>query len=98
MYERHGCRCEVCVKANWQPKAAHARKVQAESLDAATNHYKEWTGPEMEILTRSDLTRREKAAMLGRTYDAVTNMLAKLDVDPRKQRLAGQPKPEAAES
>jgi hypothetical protein len=67
--------------------------LQAESVAGAANHGKEWTGPELEVLARDDLTAQQKALLLKRTNAAVKNMLRKLRVDPRKQRLAGQPEP-----
>lgn len=66
----------------------HAAR-QAETLSHATNCYKQWTGPELEIAARDDLTVTEAALMLGRTWKAVRVMRSKLRTDPRKIQLAG---------
>lgn len=58
--------------------------------DAAVNHGKQWTGPELEILCREDLTHRQAAEALGRTLYAVRHQRQLLRVDPRKINLAGQ--------
>lgn len=57
--------------------------------DTATNHRKEWTGPELEIIARPDLSASQAAKLLGRTLYAVKHMRRKLMVDPRKIRVAG---------
>jgi hypothetical protein len=59
------------------------------TLDIAINHGKEWTGPELELAARSDLTAKEVASMLGRTLFAVECVRVKLKDDPRKIKLAG---------
>lgn len=61
------------------------------ALDQATNHSKQWTGPELEIAMRDDLTARQVAAMLGRTIYAVKHMRRLVKIDPRKDRLANLP-------
>lgn len=62
---------------------------QRETSEDARNHKKEWTGPELEIAARDDLSTREAAEKLGRTYISVETMRRKLKRDPRKARLAG---------
>lgn len=47
-----------------------------------------WTGPELEIVARTDLTAREAAVMLGRTLYAVKHQRKAIRNDPRKARLA----------
>jgi len=45
---------------------------QRQTADVAHRNKSEWTGPELELLlTRDDLSNRELALMLGRTYYAV---------------------------
>jgi hypothetical protein len=66
--------------------------LQAETLPTATRSGYQWTGPELEIATRSDLTVKEAARMLGRTYYAVRTMRALVSIDPRKTALLGLPK------
>jgi hypothetical protein len=48
-----------------------------------------WTGPEMELAARSDLTAREVALMTGRTFGAVKGMRHRLRHDPKVITLAG---------
>jgi transcription elongation factor Elf1 len=67
----------------------YASENQSQSLESATNHYKEWTGPELELLLREDLTAIELAEMLNRTLHSVRRMRVKVQKDPRKQVHAG---------
>lgn len=60
-----------------------------ETVGGASNLGKEWTGPEIEIALRKDLTAVQVAKMLGRTNYAVQNIRHAHKVDPRKQELAG---------
>lgn len=62
---------------------------QRDSIPNASNHYKEWTGPELEMLLRKDLTAANLATILGRTLHSVTKMRRKVLRDPRKLSLAG---------
>jgi hypothetical protein len=64
-----------------------AARRQARTVESARNWGKEWTGPELEVLARGDLTRAQKALLLGRTYNAVANMLRRVCVDPRTEFL-----------
>lgn len=66
----------------------HAK--QREAVEAARNHRKEWTGPELELVMRDDLTDREKAEKLGRTFYAVRHIIRRINrSDPVKVHLAG---------
>lgn len=51
-------------------EARYAREAQSES-GVAPRKGQEWTGPEIEILSREDLTAKQIAQMTGRTYFAV---------------------------
>lgn len=86
---RAGCRCDDCRAANttWN---ARKRREQAASADTATRYNYEWTGPELEVAAREDLTAREVATMLGRTIAAVNGKRKKLRTMPRDQWLAGK--------
>jgi hypothetical protein len=55
---------------------------------SARNWNKQWTGPELEIAARDDLSARQVALMLGRTLYAVKHMRRQLRIDPRKINLA----------
>lgn len=48
-----------------------------------------WTGPELEIAARKDLTATQVARMIGRSPNAVQKIRTKLRRDPRKVLLAG---------
>jgi hypothetical protein len=63
--------------------------VQAETTDAARRHGYVWTGPELEIVARDDLTVKQIALMLGRTYTAVEKARERIRRDPRADFLAG---------
>lgn len=96
-YQAYLCRCEICCAAgaaSWQrnparlrrqPKPAEHRRIAAQ----ATRGTYTWTGPELELACRRDLTSPEVARMLGRTVAAVQKMRSKLRDDPRKIALAG---------
>jgi hypothetical protein len=61
----------------WVDRTAKARR-QAETLEKAGRHYYRWTGDELELADRDDLTIKEIALMIGRSYAAVKNMRQKL--------------------
>jgi hypothetical protein len=63
--------------------------VRAETRRQARRHYYQWTGPELEIAARQDLTAKQVALMTGRTYGAVTSMRRRLRDDPKVIWLAG---------
>ena len=67
----------------------HEHEQALVTLPLAVNSGKEWTGPELEILTRRELTDTTAALMLGRTSRAVSQQRHLLSVDPRKINLAG---------
>jgi hypothetical protein len=85
----NGCRCEACVSVARQHRNRIQKRANSETLATATNHYKQWTGPELEIASRTDLTARQAAQMLGRTLKSVKHIRAKLLVDPRYRDTAG---------
>jgi hypothetical protein len=60
-------------KVEAQARAATMRtigRLQSETLPNASQHHKEWTGPDLEMVLRQDLTVREIALRLGRTFAA----------------------------
>lgn len=61
----------------------------SQTLENATRHRYPWTGPELEIAARKDLTDMEVAQLLGRSRYAVQNARARLERDPRYRDLAG---------
>lgn len=64
------------------------RRIQQEVKDGAMKSGDEWTTAEMEVVARPDLTVREAALLLRRTYYATRAMRDKIKRDPRKARLA----------
>lgn len=66
---------------------------QAETLEKARRRGQQWTGAELEIAARPDLTAKEVALMLGRTFAAVEKMRRKLQADPKTINLAGIARP-----
>lgn len=70
------------------------RSKQVSTRQTASRHGYTWTGPELEIVARLDLTLTQAAEMLGRTYIAVSAKRHQLKEDPRVIALAGnQPDP-----
>lgn len=65
------------------------KRANDELADLAHSTGKQWTGPELEMASRTDLTARQVAQMLGRTFYAVRHMRKKLRIDPRYINLAG---------
>ena len=97
-YTNYACRCQVCRDAyrDYALERGHPesssdawRDWQAKTTREASNHGKEWTGPELEIVARGDLSAHEVAAMLGRTYAAVQSIRRKLHNDPKTINFAG---------
>lgn len=68
---------------------ALSREQQQVTRDKAWRNHFQWTGPELEIALREDLTSYEAALMLGRTRNAVQAQRELHEVDPRKRALAG---------
>jgi hypothetical protein len=62
---------------------------QANTIATAQRQGYVWTGPELEVAARTDLTVEQAALMLGRTYNAVASARARIRTDPRYDRLAG---------
>ena len=85
---RQDCPCESCrvAKSKW------AKARNDSSLESAHHHFYRWTGPELEIIARHDLTARQCAEMLGRTFAAVQNQRSRLNhADPKRVILLGAP-------
>ena len=93
-YYAHDCYMEKAREQGRRPGVrartwAHARRTNAATLDAASRNGHHWTGPELEVAARTDLTARQVATMLGRTMFAVRTQRQKLRNDPKTIRLAG---------
>lgn len=81
------CSCQHCRGvAN-----ARAKYKNTASLESAKRHRYEWTGPELEMVSRDDLTASELAEGLGRTVAAVQAMRKRLAAgDIKMHRLLGK--------
>lgn len=84
--------------ARWQERNREARTerstqalraTQAETREKASRNGYQWTGPELELAAREDLSAREVAIMIGRTLAAVQYMRRKLKGDPKTINVAG---------
>jgi hypothetical protein len=64
-------------------------RAQHSTMPTAGRRGMPWTGPELEIAARADLTAEQAAQMTGRTYHGVAEQRRKLGIDPRKRDLAG---------
>ncbi len=80
--ERHRERVNAVQRAKAQAR-------QARSLETARRYGYEWTGPELELAARKDLTATQVAAMIGRTVAAVMTARRRLKDDPKFINLAG---------
>ena len=49
----------------------------------------QWTGPELEVIERRDLTARQAGVLIGRSKYAVEEMRKRIKVEPKLQRVLG---------
>lgn len=85
-------RDESFRRAQVRRRVAQQARWNSTLRDAAHRHRQEWTGPELELVARPDLSARQVAQMLGRTLYAVRTQRHKLAAgDPRTVRLANLP-------
>jgi len=79
-------------RADWMRRSAvgYQRRQQQQTVEAASRKGYEWTGPELELLTRRDLTTRQIAEMTRRTYAAVAHARHRVRHDPKFARMAGE--------
>ena len=90
------CRCEICcaahnayTEANRSRIYANLQRRHAHAIEGAVNHGKVWTGAEMEVASRPDLTDSDVAEMLGRSIWAVINVRQRMRSEPKYQRVLG---------
>lgn len=60
------------------------------TIEVASHHGQQWTGPQLEVAIRNDLTITEKALTLGRTTYAVTEARRRAIHDPKIVALLGR--------
>lgn len=92
--DKDGCDLYVASVNRARVEATERARKQSYVEKTATtwltpNHGKEWTGPELELLLRSDLTTRQMAQLLGRTYFSVASQRQAIGT-PRSSVLAGK--------
>jgi len=101
-YQMDGCRCEACSVAaatlRSVRKSANPEKVNgyqrgwnrdAVVESGACRYGYLWTGAELEIVTRTDLTVAELAVLLGRTQSAVVSARVRATTDPKWLAIQG---------
>lgn len=95
--------CGRCVQSGWiaglptdereallRHRQAEVARQNAEMRPGARRHRQLWTGPELELVERRELTAVQVAAMIGRTPHAVRTQRKLLNrSDPAKTFLAG---------
>lgn len=91
------CRCETCTDgwrlASRSREIRYKAKAQAETLEKASRYGYPWTGPELELAARTDLSARQIALMIGRTHNSVESMRQALRHEPKFINLAGLAEP-----
>lgn len=83
------CKCEVCAAAQRDAVSKWQRSTNDKLLGRAHRHNSQWSGPEMELAARSDLSAQQVGDMIGRTLWAVSTMRRRLRKEPSQQWLAG---------
>lgn len=88
-YNAFGCRCDICTKAAADYQTAARQRGSCPPF-SGVNRNKEWTGPELEMAMRTDLTLRQIAEALGRSREAVSAARRRINRgEPRWTRLLG---------
>jgi len=90
--EQHNARGRTWAAAHpeWRNRVnGQERAIQAETLKQARRNGYLWTGPELELAARPDLTKEQVALMTGRTLHAVRHARRKLRDDPKTIAHAG---------
>lgn len=74
------------IKSSRYRKAADAQQA---SLQGAVRHYYQWTGAELEVAARRELTAGRVAEITGRTIAAVRSKRKQLYKEPKWQKVIG---------
>jgi hypothetical protein len=77
------------TRENSRRETRKFKRANVASRGQAARHRYPWTGPELEIAARTDLTAAQVAALLGRTIVAVRHARVKLRTDPKTIMHAG---------
>lgn len=90
--EHQRIRAKLLYDTEPQIRIEHAlrqNRKNAESRSLARRNGQQWTGAELELAARADLTAAEVGVMIGRTILAVQNARFRLRRDPKTIALAG---------
>lgn len=71
---------------------ARSKAENDRARDHAWRNGEQWTGPELELVAREDLSVKQVAAMIGRTPYAVSTRRWLLNIDPMTDLVAGLPR------
>lgn len=90
-------RCRECVMRLKTPAQRERRRAMSAAADAQTQRTthpadhrgEQWTGPDLELALREDLTARQVALLIGRTYYAVQTARHKARTDPKWIAVVG---------
>jgi len=77
------------AEAGYQWWQRRLKPVNDSLRSEAHRHGQEWTGPELEIALRKDLSAQQAAILLGRTLSAVNAARYRTKHFPREIQLAG---------
>lgn len=80
---RYGRECRRCEERRGQ----RAKRIN-DSMPQPRKNY-QWTGPELEVIERDDLTARQAGAMIGRSVYAVRTMQFRVKREVKLQRVLG---------
>lgn len=83
------CKCEQCQDTHRRTVQAWQAKTNTALRAAARRHGNQWTGPELELASREDLSSRQVGEMIGRTLWAVATMRRRLTKEPKQILVAG---------
>lgn len=90
--ESHSDRVSAARHRRWERERVRvlpeSRARNDRSRESARRHGLMWTGPELEVASREDLSAAQVAAMLGRTLRAVQTMRERMRKEPTLQQLA----------
>lgn len=86
---RDGCRCEPCRAVARHRRRGRKMRANSLSQETAVKSGQQWTGPELEMVLRTDMTVGEIAVALGRSRSAVTVARSKARNDPKYSNLVG---------
>lgn len=75
--------CHARVAREWWDQA------NAQTKSNAHHHGDQWTGPEIEMALREDLSIKELARLLGRSAYAIASIRYKATHDPKWISIAG---------